>query len=215
MTVTPFENLKQRRYTDEEKEQVRQVWTFRANRNAGEVVRLLNSKEFAELNCQNATERTVRLWAKEGEWDDRANREIWDGAASLRYLAQSELVMGAPEATRFLRRAVALAEEHMMKPMVTKDGEVVTDQDGRMVLQLDDRVFRVGVQAAQLLLDRAGFSPVGTREGLGALDSPPVRGLEATNYDLTTPEGVQAYEEEARRKAGLAPWSRQQAQNDG
>jgi hypothetical protein len=56
------------------------------------------------------------------------------------------------------------------KAVVVKDA--AGNQSVEYVDEFDVNIFRAQVQAAQLLLDRTGFSPVGTRD-VGQLSAPP------------------------------------------
>jgi hypothetical protein len=180
--VTVIERTTGIRYTDEQRENARYVWTFRANRNASVTARLLTSPEFVDFGLSGVTDRTIREWAGSGDWDTIANRDIYEHQSNLRFLAQSEIRMAVPEASRFLREAIDLCRENMMQPVVGKDGPFCYP-DGTPVMRLDANILKAGISAAQGLLDRGGFSPIGTRE-IGGLDAPPeIKGdvLEALN----------------------------------
>ena len=117
-------------YSEEQKAKVREIWAYRANRKPNETVRLLQTEEFAELELSDLTSRTIRNWIVDEHWDDIANKHLYADAKAIRYLAQGELRLGAPEASRFLREAIRICSENMTKYRVTKDGEVMVGLDG-------------------------------------------------------------------------------------
>lgn len=155
------------RYTDEQRELAFQVWTFRANRNAAEATRLL-----AEMGDEGFTvsRQMVAQWAREQGWDRRADQDLFAGAPRLRFGTQTELILAAPEAAAFLRKVIALDPSLMTEAVVDawEDGERVK----KVVRLVDEKIVKLRIQAAQVVLDRTGFSPVGTRD-VGSVDAPP------------------------------------------
>lgn len=191
-------------YTEEQKSIVRQVWAFRANRKANETERLLKSDEFQELGLSQLTSRSIRNWSEAEDWDSKANEELYEGATSLRYLAQSEIRLAVPEAARFLRQALEVAAKNMMRPIRDKNGASVLGDDGEPVIELDVNVLKAGISAAQLLMDRGGFSPIGLRE-LGEIDAPPTAksSLVAEIQKITDLDTLRELEAVARGQSGI------------
>lgn len=191
-------------YTDEQKAKVREIWAYRANRKPNETVRLLQSDEFAELELADLTSRTIRNWVFEEQWDDVANKHLYADSKSLRYLAQGELRLGAPEAARFLREAIRLCAENLMKPRYTKDGEVVVDEAGRPVMELDFNVLKAGITASQMTMDRAGFSPIGVRD-ISDMDAPPELQTDLVKSigEITDEDALRRIEQSVRAEQGI------------
>jgi hypothetical protein len=84
-------------------------------------------------------------------------------------------------------------------------GEIVLGDYGKPLMEtvVDKDVLKMVVQSAQLILDRTGFSPVGTRE-IGGMDAPRtiIEEADGTLRELS-PEQLQQREEEAKKKYKL------------
>jgi hypothetical protein len=160
----PFE------YPDELREHIFKIWAFDADRKAGRAIELALASDLAgEFDLSQVDRRTVNRWALSDNWHDRANRELYVERYNLRFNTEGTLALAAPQAAARLREASQM-DGWVDKPITVKDkdgGERV-----EMVRVLDVNVLRAAVQAAQVILDRSGFSPVGTRE-IGQLSAPP------------------------------------------
>lgn len=157
-------------YSDEQRDMVYRIWAFSADRNAEKTARLVNADEDCrEVGISDLTSRTVRYWVDEFDWRRRATSELHALAPHLRFNAQAALALAAPLA------AVALREALESDCMVDRTF-LLKDADGNQRLEtrreVDPKLVQLKVNAAQLVLDRTGFSPVGTRE-TGRLDLPP------------------------------------------
>lgn len=85
------------RYDASTRDLAYQLWAFRHGRNAEKVVTDL------QISCPQLDGRTVRRWAVEGEWADRADREIRDLAPAIHESNVTSLIAGSPEAVQALR----------------------------------------------------------------------------------------------------------------
>jgi len=158
-------------FSEDIKERAYKIWAFEANRNPAAVARRLAEIEEVALGIADPpTDRTIRNWAREDDWPERANRELFAMAPELRYQAQTTFALAVPEAAAVLREAMAA------NPWVERN-IVVKDADGtriETVTEFDVNIAKLKVQAAQIVADRSGFSPVGTRE-TGVVDTPPAQ----------------------------------------
>lgn len=125
-------------HDDEIREQARQIWTWQAGRDAKRTAAILSSEHDIEVN-----ERSIQRWVANERWPQRAAEDLRQLAPGLREAAAAELIAGSLESARYLRAVINAAD----------------------VLPPDAKV---RVTAAQLLLDRAGFSPVGSRDPVAA-----------------------------------------------
>ncbi|HXH56602.1 hypothetical protein [Iamia sp.] len=134
-----------------------QLWAFVADRKVHRVPQAARSPEWAELvNGQEFPPLdTLYDWVKRFGWNQRADRELHAIAPDLRLRTQQTVAMGTAEAAAYLRQVL---------------GDEEVDP-------------KIRTQAAVALLDRGGFSPVGTRGGLGEVDAP--RAILAAIGDLT------------------------------
>ena len=189
-------------YSEDQRRYVYEMWAMVGGRNAEKTARLLAADPDAqELGISELESRTIRNWARDESWEVRSYEDIYNVAPHIRFRAQSALALGSPEAAEVLREAV----NHDC--MVTR-GIVLKDQDGNQrieyVREFDVNLFKVKVNAAQLLLDRTGFSPVGTRD-TGQLDPPPsiVGEIIDEIKQADTPEKLAAAERRLRERHGL------------
>ena len=157
-------------YSQEVRERAYRIWAFEANRKAELAVERLSGVDLlGDDDITGITPRTIRNWVREDNWNDRANRETFAMGAELKFAAESTLALAAPEAAVILRQVMAT------DPMVERH-YLVKDADGTHLetrIELDVNILKVKANAAQLLLDRSGFSPVGTRD-VGQLSAPPI-----------------------------------------
>lgn len=109
-----------------------QLWAYTCGRNATKVARVLGEDHDAPVPV-----RTVQYWASADRWGDRVREDLASIAPDLHQTIVSELILGAVESARLLRRSVG------------------DDLPG------SERPDKVQVQAAFGLLDRAGYSPLG------------------------------------------------------
>ncbi len=195
MVVQNIADARGTRYTDEQKEIAYKVWAFQANRNAAKTARLLATMEDDSFTV---TRRSVYDWSKEFHWEDRANRDLYSAAPSLRFKTQTALILSAPQAAELLQKIIALDESLKVERSTLVDGEWHVER------VFDDKVLKLQLTAAQLVLDRTGFSPVGTRD-VGAVDSPPEMNSEwrAMLSPDATEEELAAAVERIRSEAGV------------
>jgi ribosomal protein S6 len=159
-------------YSDQVKERAYQIWAFESNQNPAETARrLADDIPEMELGISDpVNERTIRNWARDPDldWEGRAAADIFAGAKFLRHRAQSTLALASPEAAAVLRETMRL-NPHVERHIVLKgpDGTYV-----ETVTEFDANIQKLRVQAAQAIVDRTGFSPIGTRE-TGNVDPPP------------------------------------------
>jgi hypothetical protein len=188
-------------YSEQQRDAVYRIWAFAANRNSVLTAQMVNEDaDLAVLGISGVTDRTIRNWVDEFDWEYKANEELYKLAPDLRSSAQATLALAAPEASAVLRRVMAMNWEreipvlHKGEPVLLDDGSVMTYK------LLDKDVLKAVVQAAQLVLDRTGFSPVGTRE-IGGMDAPRTVIEAGSGGDLKglTPEQLAQREEEAKR----------------
>lgn len=118
------------RWPDEVREMAYQLWAYTCGRNAARVCAVLADEHGHEVPL-----RTVQHWASDGSWSDRVREDLSSIAPDLHQTIVSELILGAVESARLLRRSVG-------------------DHAG-------DRPDKVQVTSALALLDRAGYSPLG------------------------------------------------------
>ena len=189
-------------YSDEQRRYVYEIWAMQGGRNAEKTARLVREDPDAvDLGISGLESRTIRNWARDESWEALSYEDIYKAAPHIRFRAQSALALGSPEAAEVLREAVN------MNCMVTR-GIVLKDQDGNQriefVQEFDTKLFQIKVNAAQLLLDRTGFSPVGTRE-TGQLDPPPSIITEIFDEirEAKTPEALAEAERKLRERHGL------------
>jgi hypothetical protein len=154
------------RYTDEQKQHAFEVWYLRSSRNAAEAARILCSDDDAGFTV---TRQTVHKWSLDYGWDSKADRDLFAGAPRMRFATQTELVLAAPEAARLMRQVMALDPSlKSERNIYSKDGDFIGTES-----YFDDKIIKLRRDAAKGCLDRTGFSPIGTRESLGAVDPPP------------------------------------------
>lgn len=136
------------RYSDEQREVAYQVWAYVAHRNSLKAARALLEGEFADLAGMTASVdqlgRTIRDWEARHGWNERADREIHAIAPALRVRVQMGLMLALPDAVSTIHEAIRGAD-----------------------------VSKNAIMAATAALDRAGFSPIGTKANLGEIDTPP------------------------------------------
>lgn len=191
-------------YTDEQRDIARYVWGFLENRKIMDTVRRLKSDEYAQYGFGDLHPNTLRYWITEHNWQVTVNREIYGQHRVLEFAAKTELQLGAPEATRFLREAVRLVSQNLERPIRDKKGDILMKEDGKTpYLEIDVNLLKAGISAAQLLADRAGHSPVGTRD-TGDLPMPPeVEATTIEQVDWDDPESVRRYQDAVYQQSGL------------
>lgn len=128
-------------WSEDTRELAYQLWAFVHGRSARAVAAALATEHGAAVPV-----RTVQHWASSGRWSERAAAELSAIAPDLHAGIVADLVLGAIDAARTLRRSVA---------------------EGAGT----DRPDKVQVQAALALLDRAGYSPLG-RVAPARIDAP-------------------------------------------
>jgi hypothetical protein len=191
-------------YSDQQRDAVYRIWAFAANRNSVLTAQKVNEDaDLALLGISGVTDRSIRNWVDEEDWNYRADQELFQMAPDLRRSAQANLALAAPEASAVLRRVLAM--EWVRETPVRVKGEIVLGDYGKPLMEtvVDKDVLKMVVQSAQLILDRTGFSPVGTRE-IGGMDAPRtiIEEADGTLRELS-PEQLQQREEEAKKKYKL------------
>ncbi len=88
------------RYDPETRELAYQLYAFKHGRNAEAVARELGADEG---KCPGLEGRTVRRWAVEGGWADRADREIRELAPAIHAANVASLIAGSAEAVQAVR----------------------------------------------------------------------------------------------------------------
>jgi hypothetical protein len=188
-------------YTDEQKHIAMLIWGFRANRNASETARMLSTDEYREHGLDGISRQSVAAWAREGNWAALINKELYREAPVQRFKTQAELILAAPEAARLLRDIQNLDPSLQTDYVVrNRDGEVV-----EVVKVFDEKVLKLRLEAAKVVLDRTGFSPVGTRD-VGSLDTPPEMDMETdelSDEDWSDPYKVAAHHQREMAKLGI------------
>ena len=189
-------------YSDEQREFVYQVWAFSGNRNAEKTARLVHEHpDSGDLKLSDLESRTIRNWVKDQGWENRATEDIFSAAPHIRFRAQSALALASPEAAETLREAATM-------DCYVERSYILKDSDGNQFLEtrreFDVNLYKVKVNAAQLVLDRTGFSPVGTRE-TGQLDAPPsvIEELADEIVNAKTAEDLAAAEQKLRERFGM------------
>lgn len=119
------------RWNDETRELAYQLWAYTCGRNATRVQRVLEQEHDAVVPV-----RTIQHWAASDRWGERVRDDLSAIAPDLHQTIVSELILGAVESARILRRSVGDASS-------------------------DERPDKTQVMAAFGLLDRAGYSPLG------------------------------------------------------
>ena len=189
-------------YSQEQRDYVYSIWSMQGDRNAEKTARLvLTGSDAGEIGISELTSRTIRNWVRDEGWNDRAYRDIYAVAPELRFQAQATLALASPEAAAVLREAInqsCMVERHF----IVKNADGSTEVESRM--EFDVNLFKAKVQAAQVALDRTGFSPVGTREQ-GVLDAPPSSVTELVSEISRTndPEELLRIERSLRRELGM------------
>ncbi len=85
------------RYGAQTRDLAYQLWAFRHGRNAEKVAAGLQD------SCPQLDGRTVRRWAVEEAWAERADREIRELAPAIHENNVASLIAGSPEAVQALR----------------------------------------------------------------------------------------------------------------
>lgn len=172
-------------YSDEQRHLAMLVWGFRANRNAAEVARLLSTEEYRDIGLDGVTRQTVANWARDGQWEAKINRELYREAPVHRFKTQAELILAAPEAARYLRETIYADASTMTKEEIM--------------------VMKIKSDNCAKLLDRVGFSPVGTRD-VGQIDMPPeveAEQDELSDEDWNDPYKVADFHQREMAKLGI------------
>jgi hypothetical protein len=192
-------------YSDEQRRLAMLIWGFKANRNASETARLLATAEYADVGLDGVSRQTIANWARDENWDQVIGMELFAEAPSLRFKTQAELILAAPEAARLLRDVVTLDESLKTETWITTYETVEGKRTlvHKPVRMFDEKLIKLRVQAAQLTLDRTGFSPVGTRD-VGQLDAPPAADeFDPESVDWSDPVQARQYERWVYQQAGL------------
>lgn len=132
-----------KQWPDETRELAYQLWAYVHGRDAKAVAATLAREHHATV-----PERTLQHWASSGRWAERAAGDLAAIAPALHQGIVADLILGAVESARLLRRSVS--------PDTAPD----------------ERPDKVAVTAALALLDRAGYSPLG-RVAPATVDAPP------------------------------------------
>lgn len=120
-------------WPEEMRETAYQLWTFIHGRSCRAVAQAISAEQRVAL-----PPRTVQHWAATERWEERAAAELAAIAPAIHQSIVADLILGAQEAARTLRRSVA-------------------EDDGSGAARPD----KTQVQAALAILDRAGYSPLG------------------------------------------------------
>lgn len=142
-----------------------QLWAFVCGRNAAKVAAMLADRG------SSVPERTVQYWASSGEWAKRASDDLGRIAPDIRQQTIAELIYGGLEAARGLRSVVVgdlpgdieagirAADDDLAAGVVdaTERKQRVDD-----LLNRAERLLKTRTTAYVAMLDRAGFSPVGS-----------------------------------------------------
>lgn len=162
-----------RRYTDLQQGAVFEVWAYKADRSAERTAAFVATDPLCiELEVTGVTGKTIRTWSRDLGWEDKANRALFAGAHEKRFRTQVALILAAPESAEFVRKLVNLDESLKTDRVVVSVDKSSGEVFEHVVHEYDVKLLQLRLQAAQLNLDRTGFSPVGTRE-IGAVDAPP------------------------------------------
>lgn len=194
-------------YSEAQKEYVYQVWCYQADRKSERVASILAiDPDAVELGINAVSGRTIREWASSDDWASRAGRDLYGVAPHLRHNAQSTLALASPEAAVRLRYILNLPAE-VTRMVRKKDGSpVLDDATGAPLYEtyIDVNILKLQVTTGLGLLDRTGFSPIGVREGLGAMDPPP-SSIDAAKQHVDTMDvdTLKEHERYIREKLGI------------
>ncbi len=95
--VSILDRGRNNRYDASTRDLAYHLWAFRHGRNAEKVVAELRD------SCPQLDGRTVRRWALEEGWAERADREIRELTPGIRESNVASLIAGSPEAIQALR----------------------------------------------------------------------------------------------------------------
>lgn len=123
-----------------------QLWAYTCGRNATRVARVI-----AEEHGSTVPARTIQYWASTDGWSSRVRDDLSSIAPDLHQTIVSELILGAVESARVLRRSVG-------------DSDI-------------DRPDKNQITAAFGLLDRAGYSPLGRIAPVQPMATPTLESL--------------------------------------
>lgn len=148
-----------------------QVWAFEAGRSCPRTRDILARDHEIELPI-----RTIQHWASSNTWAERVNRDLASIAPDIRNATIGELIMGALEGARTLRRSVA-------DPVYLRDadGNIETDRNGNPLMQ--PKPDKTEVTAALGLLDRGGFGHIGSGAVASKGIATPVSALAGVDVD--------------------------------
>lgn len=137
------------KHDEETRELAYQVWAFEAGRSVNQTRAALLQSYDLDIPI-----RTLYDWRTRYSWPARVDADLAAVAPDIRRQTVGELIMGALEGARTLRRSVQpttyALDDH---------GNVRTDDKGNPVTA--PKPDKVEVTAALGLLDRAGFSHIG------------------------------------------------------
>lgn len=150
------------RWSDDVRELAYQHWAFTSGRNAEKVARAL-----AEIG-HPVTSRSIRTWADDGGWALRAHEDLGRIAPDIRQQTIAELIYGGLEAARGLRSVVVgdLPSDVLAQVDTLLGNEELDagERDKRLsdLYNRAERLLKTRTTAYVAMLDRAGFSPVGS-----------------------------------------------------
>lgn len=150
------------RWTDEVRELAYQLWAYTCGRNATRVARVMEDEHDVSVPV-----RTIQHWAATDDWSTRVRDDLSSIAPDLHQTIVSELILGAVESARVLRRSVG-------------------DSDA-------DRPDKNQITAAFGLLDRAGYSPLGRVAPVQPASTPQLESL--PDLSLLSIEAIEEIEQ--------------------
>jgi hypothetical protein len=132
------------RYSDQIREMTFQIWAFKAGRRPQRTMELLLEEFPVEDPVwqgkypENLPSflRLIKYWIKTGAWGERVNEHFREIAPDIREKTIQSLIVGAEEASVFLREVINLHDPHNIH-------------------------LKTKIEAAKLLLTHGGFNTVG------------------------------------------------------
>jgi len=143
-----------------------QLWAFIGGREVSRVRQLLASGEHGDIGPVDVPDRTLRDWVVTHGWHDRARNDLRAIAPDLRETIAAELLAGAVDGARFIRRVNAGLDNQPDVSHILRRYDGATDDASVKALRAElDTAYkyhaaarRDRIIAAGSALDRLGIS---------------------------------------------------------